>query len=140
MNEVASAPRAYGPFRPTLLIADDDAVVRAALGIQLRGAFEVIAVAENAAEAIELAEIHRPDVALIDVEMPEGGAREAVPQIATRSPGTCMVILSVDEYRHVVLEMLNAGAVAYVRKGLSGAQLSTTLMDALTATSPARVS
>ena len=76
---------------------------------------------------------HQPDAALIDVELPEGGAREAVPQIVTRSPQTWIVILSGDEGRDVVLELLNAGAIASLRKGLPGAQISQTLLDAVRA-------
>jgi DNA-binding NarL/FixJ family response regulator len=131
MNAEARQPGGNGDVRPSLLIADDDAVVRSALSAQLEVDFHVIAVAENATEAIELAEKHRPDAALIDVEMPDGGAREAVPQIATRSPDTCMVILSGDESRDVVLELLSAGALAYVRKGVTGAEISKALSDAL---------
>jgi two-component system nitrate/nitrite response regulator NarL len=126
------AGRADG--RPSLLIADDDAVVRATLSAQLASAFRVIATAENATDAIALATEHRPDAALIDVDMPGGGARAAVPQIAAGSPGTCMVILSADESRTVVLELLAAGAIAYVRKGVTAAQISQTLTDALNAT------
>ena len=133
MNAAASQPTGNGDPRPSLLIADDDAVVRSALGSQLEGDFNVVAVAADATEAIELAEEHRPDAALIDVDMPEGGALEAVPQIATRSPGTCMVILSGDESSEVVLQLLNAGALAYVRKGLTGAQIANTLTHALKA-------
>jgi DNA-binding NarL/FixJ family response regulator len=131
MNAEARQPGGNGDVRPSLLIADDDAVVRSALSAQHEVDFHVIAVAENATEAIELAEKHRPDAALIDVEMPDGGAREAVPQIATRSPDTCMVILSGDESRDVVLELLSAGALAYVRKGVTGAEISKALSDAL---------
>jgi DNA-binding NarL/FixJ family response regulator len=116
---------------PSLLIADDDPAVRSALNLQLQAQFQIVAVAENAIEAIELAAEHQPDIALIDVEMPGGGAREAVPQIAKRSPGTHIVILSADEMPQVVLELLNAGAIAYVRKGVTGAQISSTLFDAL---------
>jgi len=61
--------------RPSLLIADDDAVFRSVLGFQLDGDFRVVAVAENAPDAIALAERHQPDAALLDVEMPGGGAR-----------------------------------------------------------------
>jgi two-component system response regulator DesR len=122
---------ANGDPRPRLLIADDDAVVRAALSAQLECDFQVIAVAENATEASQLAARHRPDVALIDVEMPDGGARQAVPQIATRSPDTCMVILSGDESRPIVLELLGAGAIAYIRKGATASKISDTLTAAL---------
>ena len=117
--------------RPSLLIADDDAVVRSTIGAHLAGDFDVVAVATDATEAIELAAEHHPDAALIDVEMPGGGALEAVPQITTRSPDTCIVILSADESREVVLKLLDAGAIAYVRKGVSPVQIGRTLADAM---------
>ena len=63
--------------------------------------------------------------------MPNGGAQEAVPQIAARCPATSIVILSGDETRQIVLELISAGAIAYVRKGVTGSQLSQTLTDAL---------
>lgn len=119
--------------RPTLLIADDDPVIRAALSAQLAREFDVVAVAADAAEAIALAAEHQPDAALLDVDMPAGGAHEAVPQIATCSPDTCMVILSGDEARQLVIELLSAGAIAYIRKGLTVAEISRTLTDALAA-------
>jgi two-component system nitrate/nitrite response regulator NarL len=122
-----------GGIRPTLLIADDDAVVRTALRFQLGSGFEVIGLAENATDAINLAERHRPDAALIDVEMPGGGAAQAIPRIASCSPQTCMVVLSGAESRQCVLDLLKAGAVAYIRKGVTGADLSTILTQALTA-------
>ena len=122
--------------RPTLLIADDDAVVRAVLEAQMLRHFRLIGTAADATDAIRLAEEHRPDVALIDVEMPGGGAREAVNRIVVCSPDTRLVILSADERHDMVVELLNAGAVAYMRKGLSGPAIARTLKDAL-AFSPA---
>lgn len=117
--------------RPSLLVADDDAVTRAVLTAQLGREFRVVAAAGDATQAIACAELHKPDVALIDVEMPDGGAREAVPGIARVSPTTRMVILSGDESRRSVLELLEAGAVAYLRKGISGTELARTLHEAL---------
>ena len=117
--------------RRSLLIADDDAVVRYRLQSELKDSFRVVAVAENTADAIALAEQHRPDAALIDVEMPGGGARVAVPAIAVCSPNTRQVILSADEIHHVVLELLSAGAVAYMRKGVRGDHIAETLAQAL---------
>jgi DNA-binding NarL/FixJ family response regulator len=131
---VETAPSAGdADARPTLLIADDDVVVRTALSLQLASGFDVIGLAENATEAIDLAEQHRPDAALIDVEMPGGGAVEAVPRIASCSPNTCMVVLSGADSRHGVLHLLKAGAIAYIRKGVTGAQLSGILTQALRA-------
>jgi DNA-binding NarL/FixJ family response regulator len=117
--------------RPSLLIADDDAFMRSALSAQLKDTFRIVAVAEDASAAIGLAQEHQPDAALLDVDMPNGGAREAVPRIAACSPGTSIVILSGDETREIVLELISAGAIAYVRKGVTGSQLSQTLTDAL---------
>jgi DNA-binding NarL/FixJ family response regulator len=131
MNRAADTTSEVDDARPRLLIADDDAFVRSALSSQLEASFDVIAVAENARQAIELAAEHQPDGALIDVEMPGGGAREAVPQITARSPDTRIVILSGDESRDIVLELLSAGAMAYIRKGGSAAELTKTLTDAL---------
>jgi DNA-binding NarL/FixJ family response regulator len=120
--------------RANLLIADDDMVCRIALSSQLKPWFHVVAVAESATEAIELAEKHQPDLALIDVQMPGGGAREAVPGIATSSPDTRIVVLSSDESSRDVLELLDAGAIAYMRKGATGEEIANTLTDALEAT------
>ena len=117
--------------RRSLLIADDDEVVRYRLQSELGDSFCVVAVADNATDAIALAERHQPDAALIDVEMPGGGARVAVPGIAACSPNTRMVILSADEIHHVVLELLSAGAMAYVRKGVGGDRIAETLAQAL---------
>lgn len=126
-----SEPGGQPDTRPSLLIADDDVFMRTALSAQLKDAFRIVAVAADAAEAIALAEEHQPDAALLDVDMPNGGAREAVPQIAARCPATSIVILSGDETRQIVLELISAGAIAYVRKGVTGSQLSQTLTGAL---------
>ena len=65
--------------RPSLLIADDDVFMRTALSAQLRDAFRIVAVAADATEAIALAEEHQPDAALLDVDMPNGGAQRGGP-------------------------------------------------------------
>ena len=131
MNAHNTHPGGQGDPRPSLLIADDDAVVRSVLTAQLAGDFQVIGLAKTVTEAIELAGEHQPDAALIDVEMPGGGARAAVPAIARCSPNTRMVILSADEVHQVVLELLAAGAIAYVRKGVRGDRIAETLARAL---------
>ena len=125
-----------GAGRPRLLIADDDPVVRAALRAQLGGDFDVVAAAEDAIQAVQMAQDHQPDAALIDVDMPGGGAVQAVPQIAKRSPRTCMVILSSDESPDLVVGLISAGAIAYVRKGVASQEIARTLAAALKARAP----
>jgi CheY-like chemotaxis protein/HPt (histidine-containing phosphotransfer) domain-containing protein len=131
MHAEATSPDGNTDLRPSLLIADDDAVMRVTLSNQLKGDFRIVAIASNGTEAIELAQKHRPDAALIDVQMPHGGARQVVPQIAAHSPETRMVILSSDESRESVMELIGAGATAYLRKGRTGEQICKTLNDAV---------
>ena len=119
-------------YRPRLLIADDDAVVRSTLSAQLSGDFEIVGAAKDTGEAIALAEEHRPDAALLDVEMPGGGGLEAVQQLSKRFR-ICLIILSADESRQGVINLLNAGATAYVRKGLTGPEIATKLADSMKA-------
>ena len=106
-----------GTRRPRLLIADDDASVRSMLTLWLEGEFEIVGAAADAREAIAIAGAELPNAALIDVEMPEGGGPAAVRGILSVSPATAVVALSSDESQAVVLEMLEAGAMSYRRKG-----------------------
>ncbi|HEV7808522.1 MAG TPA: response regulator [Solirubrobacteraceae bacterium] len=127
----AWVPHVLRSLRPTLLIAGDDAAVRSVLGAELSDSFLIVAIAGDASEAIALAERHRPDAALLDIEIAGGGARAAVPEIDARSPETCMVILSGDEPHNVLAEIVGAGATSYVRKGVGTLRLVNALTDAL---------
>jgi len=119
--------------RPRVLIADDDPDVRAVLGAQLAGHFEVVATAGDTDEAIALATDARPDVAIVDVQMPGGGGLRATREIGEATRETAIVALSADESERVVLDMLRAGAVAYVRKGVDADELASLLHEALRA-------
>jgi DNA-binding NarL/FixJ family response regulator len=112
---------------PTLLIADDDSVVRSMLSMTLERQFEIAAAVPDAAEAVAAAGALRPDVALIDVQMPGGGARTAVRGIAEVSPETAVVVLSGDESDALVRELMIAGAMTYVRKGIAPHNLTDVL-------------
>jgi len=118
---------------PRVLIADDDPDVRAVLAAQLGDRFEVVGTASDTDEAIALAAESRPDVAILDVQMPGGGGPRATREICEASPGTAIVALSADESERVVLDMLRAGAVAYVRKGVGADELAALLHEALRA-------
>lgn len=101
-----------------VLLAEDEPLVRAALAELIDGErhFVVVAAASDADEAVELAELHRPDVALLDVRMPGGGGERAAREIIDRAPGTRVIALSAHDDRDTVLRMLRAGAVAYLVK------------------------
>jgi DNA-binding NarL/FixJ family response regulator len=105
-------------IRPRLVIADDDAVVRSMLVAQLADEFECVGQAVDALEAIAVVAAQRPDVVILDVNMPGGGAARATRQIRDQSPHTAIVILSIDETWADLIDLLNAGAMTYLRKGI----------------------
>jgi DNA-binding NarL/FixJ family response regulator len=121
------------PAQPTLLIADDDAVVRSMLSLTLDRQFDIVGAATDSDQAIAMAEALRPDVALIDVEMPGGGGLRAIQGIADVSPDTASVVLSADEFEPMVRELMLAGAMSYVRKGIAPADLTEMLHRAIRA-------
>ena len=126
-------PPVPGESPPRVLIADDDPDVRAVLSAQLAPQFAVVGTATNTDEAIALAAETRPDIALVDVQMPGGGGLRATREIRAAAPGTTIVALSADESERVVLDMLRAGAVAYLRKGVDADELAALLHEALRA-------
>jgi EAL domain-containing protein (putative c-di-GMP-specific phosphodiesterase class I)/CheY-like chemotaxis protein len=108
-----------------VLLADDEPGLRDALSELLSHVDEVelIGTAADAEEAIRVAEEGLPDVALIDVRMPEGGGPHAARGITRVSPATRVIALSAYEDRSNVLEMLRAGAVGYLVKGAAAEEL-----------------
>jgi two-component system, NarL family, nitrate/nitrite response regulator NarL len=129
---VSRSPDPEGGARPRVLIADDDPDVRAVLSTQLAPAFDVVATAADTDEAIALAAARQADIAIVDVQMPGGGVR-ATAEIRAAAPGTTIVALSADESERVVLEMLKAGAVTYIRKGVGAEELTALLRESLRA-------
>jgi EAL domain-containing protein (putative c-di-GMP-specific phosphodiesterase class I) len=112
-----------GPIR--VMLADDEPALRIALTELLshEERVELIGTAADAEEAIAIAESNLPDVALVDVRMPEGGGPHAARGISRVSPRTRVIALSAYEDRTNVLEMLRAGAVGYLVKGTAADEL-----------------
>jgi DNA-binding NarL/FixJ family response regulator len=121
-----------GP-RPRLMIADDDPVVHSMLDIALADRFDVVGVAGDSEQAIALAKDSQPDAAIVDVDMPKGGGLSAVRGIREVAPKTAIVVLSVDESDGVVRELIQAGAIAYRRKGVAIDVLAESLTDSIKA-------
>jgi EAL domain-containing protein (putative c-di-GMP-specific phosphodiesterase class I)/DNA-binding NarL/FixJ family response regulator len=110
--------------RISVLIADDEPEVRAALAELIRSeeSLDVVGAAADADQAAELARALLPDVALVDVKMPGGGAR-AAREIGRVSPQTRVIALSAYEDRNTVLQMLGAGADGYLVKGTASEEI-----------------
>ena len=91
--------------------------------------FEVCAEAADAAAAVDAAERHRPDICLLDLRMPGGGA-VAAHEIAARLPETRIVMLTVSEDKRDLLASLRAGAVGFLPKSTDPRRLPAALADA----------
>ncbi|MGA3360932.1 MAG: response regulator [Solirubrobacteraceae bacterium] len=118
---------------PRFIVADDEAFVCGMIASQLAYTFECVGSAADTSGAVALVREHRPDVAILDVVMPGDGVLEATRAIRTASPETAVVILSGDEVRSEVIALLNAGASAYLRKGIGGIDLARGLAAAIAA-------
>ncbi|MGO8686027.1 MAG: EAL domain-containing protein [Candidatus Dormibacteria bacterium] len=116
-----------------VMIADDDLNIRDALRelLESEAGIEVVAVARDAAEAVEAAAQLHPDVAILDVKMPGGGGPRAARDILAESPGTRIVALSAYGDRASILEMLSAGASAYLVKGSMPDEVTQTIQRVL---------
>ena len=109
---------ARAPIR--VLIAEDDDVVRSALSaiVRLEPKLELVGAAPDGREGAAIAKAEQPDVALVDIRMPFGGA-VCVRAIHRVSSSTRVLVLSASDDRATVLEMLEAGAVGYLVNGAS---------------------
>jgi diguanylate cyclase (GGDEF)-like protein len=108
-----------------LLIADDDPMIRLTLAalIDREPGFELIGEAEDADQAIEMAARRRPDVVLLDFNMPGGGGVRAATLIREANPDIKLVAVSADDSQGAQYDMSRAGAVGYVVKGSSDEEI-----------------
>jgi len=108
-----------------VLLADDHAVVRQGIRqfMEEAGDIEVIAEASDGAEALRLVEAHQPDVAVLDIRMPEVTGVEATRRIKERFPQVRVLVLTAYDDDPYVFALLQAGADGYVLKTASGDEL-----------------
>ena len=100
-----------------ILVAEDETIIRLDLVEMLTEAgYEVIAQAENGAVAVELAKQHNPDLAILDVKMPEMDGITAAEQIISIVP---VLMLTAFSQRELVERARDAGVMAYVVKPFS---------------------
>ena len=112
-----------GPIR--VLLADDHAVVRSGLRALLSGEpdVQVVGEASTGREAVAKAEALRPDVAVMDISMPDMDGLEATRAIRQRGLPTQVVVLTVHADDEYLLRALDAGACGYVVKSASDTDL-----------------
>ena len=101
-----------------ILLADDHTVMRRGLRLLLESQpeFNVVAEAADGRQAVEQAETTQPDVAVVDIAMPNLSGIEAAQRINSALPNTAIVILSMHSDEGYVLRALKAGAKGYLLK------------------------
>lgn len=107
------------------MLADDNTPVRRSLKALLeRQGFEVIAEASDGEQAVALARKHRPDIALLDLSMPNLNGIEAARRIQRALPRVRTIILTVHRDYQYVARALEAGARGYILKGRAVEELA----------------
>ena len=108
-----------------IVIADDHRVVRSGLRMLLdrEEGFEVVAEAGDVADARRYVRAHRPDVLILDLNMPGDPSLPAIPVFLEESPGTKVVVLTMHEDPAFAREALQAGASGYVLKEAADEEL-----------------
>ncbi len=105
-----------------ILIADDHELLRRGLATTLAEVpgWSVVAEAADGRQAVDLARSTRPDIAILDLTMPELNGLDATRQIVESGIGTKVIILTAHESEQLVREVLDAGARGYVLKSDAG--------------------
>ena len=114
------------PDEITIVLADDHAVVRAGLRLLLdqAGGLRVVSEAGDAGSALRTVLGHKPSVLVLDLNMPgELTSLEAIPKVADASPGTRVVVLTMQEDPAFARRALQAGAAGYVLKEAADSEL-----------------
>ncbi|MEU3499860.1 response regulator transcription factor [Streptomyces hundungensis] len=120
------------PYPPlTVLLCDDNALVLETLGEVVRAQpdLEVVGTARDAEQALRLVRRHQPDLVVLDVRFPGGGHRVAG-DIAACSPASRVVAFSAYDDKGSIEQMMKAGVVEYVLKGVSNRELVAALRRA----------
>jgi DNA-binding NarL/FixJ family response regulator len=114
-----------------ILVADDHELVRHGIRgiLRTRRGWRVIGEAANGQEAVEKTHKLKPDVAILDVSMPDLDGLQATRQIRETSPNTKVVVLTMHESDQMVHRVLEAGALGYVLKSDLAANLVKAVKD-----------
>jgi len=109
----------------TVMVVDDHPIWRDAVARDLAEAgFEVVATADGVASARRRAEVVRPGVVVMDMQLSDGTGAQATVEVLTVSSSSRILVLSASDERADVLEAVKAGATGYLVKSASKAELA----------------
>jgi len=107
-----------------VLVVDDHPIWRDGVARDLEAAgFTVCGTAGDAAHALRVATATRPDVVLLDLQLPDGSGVDVARQLGVLSPPPRILVLSASGERQDVLDAMTAGATGYLVKSASAAEL-----------------
>ena len=103
-----------------VLVVDDHPIMRVGITAIINGRPDMVAIAQAATgeDAVELYDRHRPDITLMDLRLPKMSGVEAIRTIRKRHPQACFVVLTTYEGDEDIFQALEAGARAYIIKGM----------------------
>jgi DNA-binding NarL/FixJ family response regulator len=112
-----------------LMLVDDHDIIRAGLRtfLETQQGIQVVAEARDGVEAVELALLAQPDVALMDIGLPRMDGIEATRRLRELLPGCQVLALTVHDDQQSLLEMVAAGASGYLTKQTPTAELVTAI-------------
>ena len=109
----------------TIVLADDHVIVRGAVRsvLEAEGGFEVVAEAGDVGTAVHKVLAFKPNVLVLDLNMPGGSSVEAIPEFLEVSPRTAIVVLTMDDDLRSARAVMRAGALAFVLKEAADTEL-----------------
>jgi serine/threonine protein kinase/DNA-binding CsgD family transcriptional regulator len=117
-----------------VIIADDHAIIRAPLAayLELQGNISVVGEASNGEEAITLARELRPDIVMLDLNMPKLSGMLALPQIKRDAPNVKVLVLTGRDETPLIMQALRNGANGYILKTAGEDELVKAVRDVYT--------
>ncbi len=113
-----------------VIIADDHAIIREGLKNLLeKKDVDVIAIAKNGREAVDLAMHHRPDIIMMDISMPDLNGVDATATILRELPETKVIALSMHSSKKIIDKMFTSGASGYILKETALSELYTAIQE-----------
>jgi YesN/AraC family two-component response regulator len=115
--------------RLRVMIADDVAEMRRSTRLMLTAIpnVEIVAIAKDGREAVKMAREHKPDIALMDVNMPHTNGLQAIAAMRAERPDLACIILSAERDTETLLEAMAVGARGYLTKPYTTEQLIETM-------------
>ena len=115
-----------------ILLVDDHAVVRSGLSrfLMVNKDLEMVAEASDGAEAVQMTSLHKPDVILMDLMMPGMDGITATREIHQKYPQIKIIALTSFSEQNMVQGALQAGAIGYLQKNVTAAELGQAIRSA----------